>query len=210
LYRDTVGDLATASLIAAQTLADVAAAYLLNAQAREDLQNYANSSREASLHDALTGLPNRTLMLERLDHAVVRARRSHKLTALLFVDLDRFKDINDTYGHQAGDELLIAVAQRLRTLLRPGDTLARLSGDEFVALCEELDDPTLADMIVHRIETALQAPFVVSGHELTVTASIGSAVTGHDEQPPTHLLHDADLAMYRTKGLSRKDYVELR
>jgi len=97
---------------------------LLNAQAREDLQNSANSSREASLHDALTGLPNRTLMLERLEHAVLRARRSHKVTALLFVDLDRFKQVNDTYGHEVGDKLLIAVGERLRTLLRPGDTVA--------------------------------------------------------------------------------------
>jgi len=202
LYRDTAGELAPASMIAAQTLADVAAAYLLNAQARADLQNSANSAREASLHDALTGLPNRTLMLERLEHAVLRARRSHKVTALLFVDLDRFKQVNDTYGHEVGDRLLIAVAQRLRTLLRPGDTLARLSGDEFVALCEELDDATLADTIVHRVEAAFEVPFVISGHELTMTASIGSAVTGHDEEPPTRLLHHADLAMYRTKHRS--------
>ena len=199
LYRDTAGELTPGSMIAAQTLADVAAAYLLNAQAREDLQNSANSSREASLHDPLTGLANRTLVLERLEHSALRARRSHKLTALVFVDLDRFKDVNDTYGHQIGDELLIAVAQRLQTLLRPGDTVARLSGDEFVAVCDELDDATIADVIVQRIQTAFAVPFVVSGHELTVTASIGSAVAGHDGEESTHLLHDADLAMYKTK-----------
>ena len=202
LYRDTAGELAPASMTAAQTLADVATAYLLNAQAREDLQNAANSSREASLHDALTGLPNRTLMLERLEHAVLRARRSHKVTALLFVDLDRFKQVNDTYGHEVGDKLLISVAERLRTLLRPGDTLARLSGDEFVALCEELDGPTIVDTIVRRMKTAFDAPFVISSHALSVTASIGSAVTGEDEELPTQLLHTADLAMYRTKRRS--------
>ena len=126
---------------AAQTLADVVTAYLLNARAREDLQDSSDRSREAALHDSLTGLPNRVLMLERMEDAFARSRRSGKSTVALFVDLDQFKSINDTYGHRVGDELLVAVARRVAALIRPGDTLARLSGDEFVAICDDLDSP---------------------------------------------------------------------
>ena len=198
LYRDAPGQLAADSMRDAQTLADVAAAYLLNAQARADLEDSANRSREASLHDALTGLPNRTLMLERLEHAFLRGRRSHKATALFFVDLDKFKEVNDAHGHQIGDELLIAVGERLTAALRPGDTLARLAGDEFVVLCEDLDDPSHADTIRDRVGNALTLPFALSSVELAITASIGIAVTAHGEGP-AQLLHDADLAMYRTK-----------
>ena len=199
LYRDTTGPLAPGFMVAAQTLADVAAAYLLNAQARGDLEDSVNRSREASLHDPLTGLPNRTLMLERLEHAFLRGRRTHATTALLFVDLDHFKAVNDTHGHQTGDELLIAVGERLTAALRPGDTLARLSGDEFVILCEDLADSSHAETIRHRIEGVLSSPFVLAKVELPITASIGVAVTSHDEEPSAQLLHDADLAMYRTK-----------
>ena len=199
LYRDAPGPLAAGSMGAAQTLADVAAAYLLNAQARGDLEDSANRSREASLHDALTGLPNRTLMLERLEHAFLRGRRTHRTTALFFVDLDDFKAVNDTHGHQVGDELLIAVGERLTAALRPGDTLARLSGDEFVILCEDLADSSHADTIKQRIESVLASPFILGTLELPITASIGVAFTSHDEEPSTQLLHDADVAMYRTK-----------
>jgi diguanylate cyclase (GGDEF)-like protein len=101
-------------------LADVAASYLLNAQARAELQEISDRSLEASLHDPLTGLPNRALILERLEHASLRGRRSGKTSAVLFIDLDRFKVVNDTYGHRVGDELLVAVGRRLAGLLRPG------------------------------------------------------------------------------------------
>ena len=213
LYRDTAGELAASSMDAAQTLADVAAAYLLNAQARGDLEDSANRSREASLHDVLTGLPNRALLLERLEHAFLRCRRTQMTTALFFVDLDEFKAVNDTHGHQIGDELLIAVGERLTTALRPGDTVARLSGDEFVVLCEDLADVAQADTIRNRIVSALGPPFVLGGVELLITASIGSAVTARGEHPPAQLLHDADVAMYRIKrrnharpGLERSDF----
>ena len=204
LYRDTPGPLTDSFMRAAQTLADVAAAYLLNAQAREDLQDSANRSLEASLHDPLTGLPNRTLMLERLEHAFLRGRRSRKATALFFVDLDNFKAVNDTHGHAVGDELLIAVGDRLRGTLRPGDTLARLSGDEFVILCEDLDDRARPDTIRDRVQAVLEPPFVMSTCELAVTASVGSAVTAHGDEAPAQLLHDADLAMYDTKHAKRQ------
>jgi predicted signal transduction protein with EAL and GGDEF domain len=129
LYRDCAGDLDSQDMEAAQTLADVAAAYLTNVQARADANAVSDAFRQSALHDALTGLPNRLLLSQRLEHAAQRGRRSHAAAALLFADLDRFKHVNDSYGHKVGDELLVAVARRLSALLRPGDTLARVSGD---------------------------------------------------------------------------------
>jgi diguanylate cyclase (GGDEF)-like protein len=199
LYRDKPGGLSPTFMITAQTLADVAAAYLINAQARSDLQDSSDQSREAALHDPLTGLPNRVLMLERLEQAFRASRRSGKISALFFVDLDRFKTINDTYGHQAGDELLVSVSERLTGVLRPGDSLARLAGDEFVALCEGLDAHSQADTIAKRFDAALDGPFDLSGVEVQVTASIGIAFTGTGIEAPEELLQDADLAMYRSK-----------
>ncbi len=199
LYRDTPGSLSPDSMAAAQTLADVAAAYLINAQARSDLQDSSDQSREAALHDALTGLPNRVLMLQLLEHASRAARRSRKSSAVFFLDLDRFKEVNDTYGHQVGDALLVAVAERLTALLRPGDSLARLSGDEFVILCEDLIDPSEADPIAVRLGAELSRPFLLAGVEVKVTASIGIAFTGTGIDGPEELLRDADLAMYRSK-----------
>jgi diguanylate cyclase (GGDEF)-like protein len=198
LYRDTPGPLSPESMVTAQTLADVAAAYLLNAQARDDLLDSSEQFRQAALHDPLTELPNRVLMLERLEHAFLRGRRSGKTSAVFFIDLDHFKAVNDTHGHQVGDQLLIAVAERLTGVLRPGDTLARFSGDEFVILCEDLDHPSQADLIADRVDTALALPFVLSDTELSITASLGVAFTGRDDDA-AKLLHDSDLAMYRTK-----------
>jgi diguanylate cyclase (GGDEF)-like protein len=202
LYRDTPGPLSAEALRTAQTLADVASAYILNAEARADLQDASVRSSEAALHDSLTGLPNRALMLERLEHAFTRALRTTGTCAVLFVDLNLFKRVNDTYGHQVGDELLIAVAQRLLTVLRPSDTLARMSGDEFVILCEELDDPARADAIAARVDAALTAPFMLSGTEVHMTASIGIAFTGRGSESPVDLIRDADLAMYQSKRKS--------
>jgi diguanylate cyclase (GGDEF)-like protein len=199
LYRDSPGDLSEESMATAQTLADVAAAYLINAQTRADLQDASNQSREAALHDALTGLPNRVLILERLEHAFLRGRRSGHMTAVFFLDLDEFKVVNDTYGHRVGDELLVAVANRLTAVLRPGDSVARLSGDEFVVVCEDLEHSSDADEIAVRFHDALAQPFVLSAVELQIGASIGIAFTGRGSDAPAELIHDADLAMYRTK-----------
>lgn len=212
LYRDTPGPLSSESMSDAQTLADVAAAYLINAQARADLQDSSDQSREAALHDPLTGLPNRVLMLELLEHAFRVSRRSGRTSAVFFIDLDRFKDINDTYGHQVGDELLVAVAKRLTGLLRPGDSLARLSGDEFVVLCEDLIDSSMADPIAGRLNAELCRPFDLSGVEAKITASIGIAFTGKDIEAPEELMRAADLAMYRSKRdrVGSHDVLDLR
>ena len=109
----------------------------------------------------MTGLANRLLLQERLEHAAQRARRSHTNAAILFVDLDRFKQVNDTYGHQVGDELLICVAQRLTGVVRPGDTLARVSGDEFVFLCEDLHGASDVEVLARRVDRAFAKPFVL-------------------------------------------------
>lgn len=203
LYRETVGPLSPESWIPAQTLADVAAAYLINAQARADLQASSEQSREAALHDPLTGLPNRVLMLQLIEHAIRAAQRSARVSAVLFIDLDRFKEVNDTHGHQVGDELLVGLAERLSGLLRPGDSLGRLSGDEFVVLCEDLDDAPAADPIAARLGAELAQPFPLSQVEVTITASLGMAFTGRGQESAEELLGDADLAMYRAKRQRR-------
>jgi diguanylate cyclase (GGDEF)-like protein len=199
LYRDTPGLLDETDMATAQTLADVTAAYLVNAETRSDLQDASDRSREAALHDALTGLPNRVLLLELLEHALARQHRTGKMATVLLADLDQFKMVNDVHGHRAGDELLIAVAARLTALLRPGDTVARMSGDEFVVMCEDLDDESQADVIGMRLVEALADPFELTDAVVEVTASVGIAFTGRGVDIPERLLQDADVAMYQAK-----------
>ena len=199
LYRDTPGPLGEEDLEAAQTLADVAAAYLINAEAREAALTTTARFDHSAHHDALTGLPNRLLLQQRLEHAAQLATRTHSTAAVLFADLDNFKDVNDTYGHAVGDQLLVAVAQRLSALVRPGDTLARFSGDEFVILCENLDHPEQAEALAGRIDDGFSQVFVVADHELTVTASVGLAFAGPGDEITPQLIADADLAMYQAK-----------
>src|SRR3954452_20985503 len=127
-------------------------------------------------HDPLTGLPNRSLLADRLAHAVARVGRHPSPLAVLFMDLDHFKSANDTYGHPFGDELLVQVAERLASVVRPGDTLARFAGDEFVLLCEDLATPEDAERIVLRVLDSLERPLLVQGREVVQTASVGLAV----------------------------------
>lgn len=200
LYRDTPGELNDDDLQIAQILADVASGYLMNALTRQDASAKAAQLRHQNLHDPLTGLPNRTLFAELLDHAVERARSSQQVAAVLFVDLDGFKFVNDTHGHHVGDELLMAVATRVSGLLRPEDTLSRQGGDEFVALCENLATAADAEVTAQRITAALAEPFDLPSTQVVVSASVGIAFSGPGQDLPATLLRDADFAMYQAKN----------
>jgi diguanylate cyclase (GGDEF)-like protein/PAS domain S-box-containing protein len=157
--------------------------------------------RRAAMHDALTGLVNRAYFLDSLDRAVARVqRRPDKTIALLFLDLDRFKQINDSLGHLAGDRVLAAIARRLQSCVRPGDVLARLGGDEFAVLLDDLRDSTDATRVAERMQEALHAPLRNGLSEVVVTASIGIAFGGAELDGHEELLRDADLAMYRAKA----------
>jgi len=156
-----------------------------------------------ALQDGLTGLPNRAVLMDRLEHAIARTRREHGTVALLFVDLDRFKSVNDTLGHLIGDRLLMAVAERLVSELRPGDTAARLGGDEFVVLCQDVGGPQGASTVARRLGDALARPFDIDGYTVQISASIGVVLAGEDEDDPGSLLSDADSAMYAAKQRGR-------
>ncbi|HUH07199.1 MAG TPA: EAL domain-containing protein [Egibacteraceae bacterium] len=155
------------------------------------------------MHDTLTGLPNRSLFVDRLTHALTRAGRQNKPVGVLFIDIDRFKVINDSLGHAAGDRLLIAVAQRLRAHLRGEDTVARLGGDEFTVLLEEVESIDDAVRAASRLTQACREPLILDGQELALTVSIGIAMTSSDQVPPEELMRNADLAMYRAKRNGR-------
>ena len=157
-----------------------------------------------ALHDELTGLPNRALLRARLEHAMARAkRRQDYLFAVLFLDLDHFKIVNDSLGHTIGDQQLIATARRLETCLRPGDTVARFGGDEFTILLDDITDISDAIRIAQRLQKHLKQPLRLDGHQVCTTASIGIALSATGYDRPEDLLRDADIAMYRAKALGR-------
>lgn len=159
-----------------------------------------------ALHDTLTDLPNRVLLMDRLEHLIDRSRRRQDLFAVLFLDLDRFKVVNDSLGHLVGDRLLVVMAERLEACLRPTDTIARLGGDEFTILLDEIRDVSDACRVADRIREALARPFSIEGHDVFTSASIGIAIGSGDYERPEHLLRDADIAMYRAKADGRGRY----
>jgi diguanylate cyclase (GGDEF)-like protein/PAS domain S-box-containing protein len=156
-----------------------------------------------ALHDELTGLPNRTLLLDRIRIALSRSARDRTNVAVLFVDLDRFKHVNDTLGHAAGDSVLCQAATRLQRVLRAGDTVGRLGGDEFLMVCSDIDGPVDAMTVAQRVWECLQPPMLHDGRELMVRASIGVALAEDAEIAPEAIVRDADHAMYRAKERGR-------
>ena len=168
-------------------------------QSQEELEFMAH-------HDPLTALPNRLLFSARLGHSVERARRNGNIVAVLFLDLDRFKHINDSLGHTIGDQLLMAVAQRFKEQIREEDTVARLGGDEFVILIEDLKESDNAAVLAEKISKALETPFIVQEYELFVGVSIGISLFPQDGVTVEELLRNADSAMYRAKDVGRNTY----
>jgi diguanylate cyclase (GGDEF)-like protein len=208
VYRRTAGTWQQHELHWLRVLAHLAASYLALSADRDEARRAREDLQHASTHDALTGLPNRVLLFDRLDHALSTARRRGRGVAVLFVDLDRFKAVNDTFGHAAGDDVLRTVAARMSAEVRDGDTLARLSGDEFVVVCDDLPATAVegrhrdVEAVLTRLRRALGRPVRVGGVDVVVAASTGVA---HDSAGSTAegLLAEADAAMYRVKHPSR-------
>ncbi|AMO37981.1 hypothetical protein AC731_014180 [Thauera humireducens] len=158
-----------------------------------------DSIRHLAHHDPLTGLPNRVLLQDRLERALASAQRNGTSLAMLFIDLDGFKPVNDRYGHDTGDALLQAVAKRLRGTLRHSDTAARIGGDEFVVLLPVLAETQDAGLIAAKLRTAIASPFEIDGHRITISASIGLALYPRDGDTASELMRTADGAMYADK-----------
>jgi len=171
-----------------------------------ELKRQQEALEHQAQHDALTGLPNRGLINDRLEMALVRMQRHGNNVALLFLDLDNFKHINDAFGHTVGDNLLIETAGRLTALLRTGDTMARLGGDEFLVLLGEVEHIDIVSLIAVRLIESLNQPFYHGETEYFVTASIGIAVAPEDGSDAVTLVKNADIAMYRAKSLGRNNY----
>jgi diguanylate cyclase (GGDEF)-like protein/PAS domain S-box-containing protein len=167
---------------------------------QEELLSYQAS------HDALTNLPNRSLALDRLEQAIARAERARQRVGILFIDLDHFKDVNDTLGHEYGDQLLQMVAERLVRCLRSSDTVARLGGDEFLVILPELDRPERCEPLARKLLGALESSFPIAGQEILISASIGCTVYPDDGEDSSSLLRNADIAMYGIKREGRDGF----
>lgn len=219
LYRRQPGNWTADELQAGQVLADVAVSYLVMAHDRDQAREAQTALAHRAMHDDLTGLPNRALLFDRLDHALASAHRRAAGVAVVFLDLDLFKDINDTFGHTAADGVLVEVANRLTATLRRGDTLARFAGDEFVIACEGLPPGSAAALgeraaaLTGRLQRALHTPIRIGPVDVVVSASIGVAITS-DRMTSQELIADADTAMYAAKQSGRgrvvvRDHVAL-
>ncbi len=206
LYRSSPRRLDPQELAAAQTLANLATSYLVVAADRDSARRAQNQLAQHAMHDSLTGLPVRSVFLEQLAHALARLDRHPAHVGVLFLDLDGLKYVNDTYGHAAGDRLIRTSAERVRAALRPSDVVARVGGDEFVVLLEDLDGPADAACIAQRVLAELAAPYRPDGQLVTPSASLGLAVTSDPERTPDALIAHADAAMYRAKRAGRGRY----
>ena len=190
-------------------LEDISSATALEIELRRTLAERERRERQLqhdSQHDPLTGLPNRALFMRRLQAATTRARRDDGAFALLFLDLDNFKLVNDSMGHHVGDDLLIAVARRLEQCVRGGDLVARLGGDEFAVLLERVDSARDAALLAERVLESLQTPMNIGGYEYVSSASIGLVLSTSAGEAPEYVLRSADMAMYRAKSAGRARY----
>jgi diguanylate cyclase (GGDEF)-like protein len=206
IYRRTAGPWDEHEIEAARLLADVAVSYLVMAHDRDEARAARREIEHRALHDQLTDLPNRSLLFDRMSHAVAASQRTGKALAVAFLDLDGFKGVNDTLGHAGGDAVLVEVARRLAATARTADTLARLAGDEFVLLFEDVPpepEPRARAVraLTERLARAFGEPLRVAGRSLPVTASIGVVVIRPGAgASPDELLHAADSAMYEAKA----------
>ncbi|HLQ26959.1 MAG TPA: GGDEF domain-containing protein [Acidiferrobacterales bacterium] len=164
-----------------------------------DLEQKEARARQLAYHDGLTGLPNRSLLQDRFNQAMSQAKRHSKPLALLLLDLDEFKCVNDNLGHAIGDKLLLAVVERLTASIRGADTACRYGGDEFVIMLPEIDSPVMAAAVAAKVRVRLRKPYIIDGYEIRITASVGAAVYPADGQTYDELIKRADMAMYRAK-----------
>lgn len=167
------------------------------------LEHEAAEARHFAYHDELTGLPNRRLLMDRLHQAMAQSERQHKHVALILLDLDGFKNINDRYGHEAGDKLLQQVAGRLAICVRAGDTACRYGGDEFIVMLPEIDGQENAEAVKEKIHTSLAAPYVIEGKIIALMASIGFVIYEGEGKYCQDLIRDADVAMYLAKSRNK-------
>ena len=169
-------------------------------------KKYEEKIQQMAFHDSLTGLPNRKLFSDRLGIVLAQARRNKKKVGIVMLDLDNFKDVNDTLGHDVGDTLLKAVAERLSVILRKSDTVARFGGDEFVLIFPDMEAIEEAIQVVQKIIDRFNKPFLIDTHQLVVTTSIGIAVYPNDGMDEEILMKNADIAMYQAKQAGRARY----
>jgi len=174
------------------------------------VKQYAFELQHQAFHDPLTGLPNRALFADRLEHAIARASRGASSVAVLFLDLDGFKRINDMHGHAVGDLLLQAVSHRMQETVRVGDTVARLGGDEFVVLLEDIDELEAAQQVAHRLTSGLSRPFIMDEMVYSISVSIGISFRPTGQSRTGDLLREADRAMYTAKAAGTGRYEVFR
>ena len=198
---NNAGELIDVSLHCAPLLVDKArVGYVYTFRDISDQRQAENRLQHDAMHDVLTGLPNRALFMDRLNQAFTRrVRRPDQSCGVLFLDLDRFKEINDVLGHAAGDQVLVSTAERLVSALRPQDSAARLGGDEFAVLVEGITHASDLETVAKRVLAAMLKPFDIFGHQVNAGTSLGVALAGPEHNSPDHLIRDADFAMYRAK-----------